>query len=396
MKIREIFKDKKLIIRIILFIIAFAVAVTAFTKGALSLSNNREGYQTVSASPDEEAVMYAADFTLNYYFTGKSGEIRDLRKAITSVYSGALNRAYKLLDPVHEYEGFTNLATLNSRPGENIKVSPELYGILKDAYEKTWQKTGYNMFAGALYGFVNSILILEEPEEFDPLLNPETAGRIEALAGMIDADGFGLRFADDNECVVRLDISDAYLKKAEELEVREYAVLDLNLLKNAYIMEIVVNALDEAGYTNGYISTGSGLTCALSAQEGLEYCIYGLKDSTPAILKTLKSQGRAVYSSIRAFGFANESLYYSIKGDGKIIYRNPYVSADSGRSNDSLLSLYTVYYNDENQQEKGPMIVNTMFADLCGWFGRDPYDVGNVRYHIYSVSQDATDKVAED
>ena len=395
MEKKGIFKDKKQVIRMILFVIAFAVAITAFSMGVLGLSKNKEGYQTVDASPDEEAVLYASDFSLIYYFQGKSGEIKELRKEISAAYSAALSRAYKLLDKNNSYEGFVNLATLNSKPGENVKVSTELYAILKDAYSKTLKDQGYNMFAGALYDYVNSILILEDPEEFDPLNNSETAERIKLLAELAQEKNFGLRFIDDNECTVCFEITDTYKNGVEELETADAAPLDLNLLKDAYILEIVIKALDNAGFTNGYISSKSGLTVALSGQDGLKYGIYGIKGSDPAILKTIESDGRAVYSLIKAFGFSNESMYYTIMHDGVKVYRNPFISAADGESNSRLLTKYLVWYQNENAGQKENYVVDTLYENLTGWFGTAGAPNG-AKYHSYAVGREKTDEMLED
>ena len=381
--------DKKLVIRIILFAVAFITAIVAFTKGVLSLSNNKEGYQTIEASSDKEAILYANDFTFTYYFEGKSREIRELKNAVTEVYSGALCRAYKLLDPDNEYEGFVNLATLNRKAGETVQVSEELYRILKDAYGRTAQNAGYSMFAGALYDYVKSILILTDPLEFDPVNDPETEERIAALAGLGDEKYFGLRFIDDAECTVCFEITGQYRKSAQELEAEGYMPLDLNLLRDAYILEIVVRALDEAGYTNGYLTAKSGLTYALSKQNGLEYCIYGLKDGIPAIIKTLQSESRTVYSMFKAFGFENESLYYKFTQNGETIYRNPYIGADNGRSSDDLLALYSVLTIDD-MSGKAYNIADTVYCNIGWWTGNVGYPTDSV-FDKYFVLKSASD-----
>ena len=391
--------NKKNIIRAILFAIAFITAITAFTKGVLSLSDNKEGYRTIDASAAQDALLYANDFTFTYNFTGSSRQIRELKGAVREIYSGALLRAYKLLDPKNTYDGYYNLATLNIADGNPVAVGKELYSILEDAYDKTLADAGFNMFAGALYDYVNSILILEDPAEFDPENDPETAGHIAALAELAaNPEYFSLRFYDDPDFTVSFTVSDEYRRKAAELEAEE-PVLNLNLLKDAYMLDIVVNALDEAGYTDGYISSKSGLTYALSEQKGLEYCIYGLNGNIPAILETLPNKGRTVYSTFKAFGLGNESLYYTVEKNGRTLYRHPYISALDGSFDVRYLSLGSILYLMPGQSDGGNKdgstyrpAADTVFRNLRIWAGADSASADD-GFETFCVPLDRTDTV---
>ena len=342
MSLKKFFGDRKLVIRTVLFIVFFATAITAFTIGVINLAGNKEGYQTIEAEHSEEAPFYSKDFTFKYYFTGSSGEIRDRRKAVTALYSTTLLRAYKLLDPENTYDGFNNIASLNKEKGCSMSVGDELYNVLKDAYLRTSEQKGYNMFAGALYDYVYSILILEEPEAFDPVNDAEGAKRRDELVKLAgEPSNFNLSFEDDVNCTVSFNTSEIYDKAVEELEA-DAPALDLNLLKDAYILEIVGKTLAEAGYTDGYITSRSGLTVALSDREGMEYCIYGLHSGQTAILETLPSGSGAVFSAFKSFAFGAEDMYYTVDTDGRVIYRNPYISALDGYESDKYLSLYSV------------------------------------------------------
>ncbi|MCR5324019.1 MAG: hypothetical protein K6E85_12195 [Lachnospiraceae bacterium] len=398
MSIKDTFKNKKLIIRILLFVVAFITAVTAFTKGVLSLSKNKEGYQVIDASPDEEAILYANDFTFTYHFTGKSSQIKELRRAITVVYSSALSRAYKLLDAKNTYDGFNNLATINASKGSEVNVGEELYRILKDSCLKTSERKGYNMFAGPLYEYVDSILILEDPEEFDPLNNGDTTKRIDELVALASKEEYyELRFIDDTEHTVSFAVSQQFTEDSVRLEAEEYPVIDLNILHDAYILEIVCQTLKDAGYTDGYITSKSGITYVLSEQKGLEYCIYGLGNATPSILKTWQGLGSTVISSFKAFGFGNEAMYYSIKKDGQTIYRNPYIDAVTGKSSDMYLSIYT-RRKLENQSRTGNQgtfpTADTVFRNLQMWSGLLPASSDD-NYATCYVSQENTGILCE-
>ena len=365
MKIKELFKDKKTVIRIILFVAALILAATMFSRALLGLSKNKEGYQTIAAYPTEDAPLYANGFTFNYYFSGTSGEIRDKVKEVTAAYSNALSRAYKLLDAENEYAGYKNIASINKAVTDGdaaqdtqqqaavgsdasgirtvqVSVPEELYNALKDAYARTLTEEHFNMFAGDLYGYITGILILNEPQEFDPAINSDTAARLEGIIGLVNnPDHFKLEFLNDTERIVSFSVSEDYLAALEAFEV-DAAPLNLGVLKDAYMLEMVRAELIKAGYTDGYITTKSGLTLALSKQKGLNYCIYGVKDENVAILDTVPNDGAAVYSSFKAFGFGNEAMYYAFAIGDEMYYRNPYFSLKTGYDNGTYLTLYSV------------------------------------------------------
>ena len=345
------FKDKKTVIRVILFVAAVVVAATMFSRALLGLSRNKEGYQAITATPVEDAPLYANGFTFNYYFSGSSGDIKEKIKEVTAAYGNALCRAYKQLDAVNEYNGYNNIATLNKNAcndpilegvgGEPVKLSDELYDILKDAYARTLSEEHYNMFAGDLYGYINSILVLNEPQEFDPAINTDTADRLDRLKELVSHNEyFSLEFLSDTEHTVRFGVAKEYLDRLSELEI-EPAPLNIGILKDAYMLETVRNVLDKSGYTDGYITTQSGLTLALSKQSGLNFCIYGVKDETVAILETVPSETSSVYSAFKAFGFGSEAMYYAFAIGDDMYYRCPYFSLKTGYDNGKYLTLYS-------------------------------------------------------
>ena len=363
---------KQKIIRIILFAAALITASTAFAIAAVNFAANKTGYKTIAASPDEDAVLYASDFTFKYYFEGRSGEITEQNKQVTAVYSQALARAYKLLDPSVSYNGYCNIADLNRCSGEPLKVGSELYAVLKDAYAKTLDNKGYNMFAGPLYSHVYGILILNDPEEFDPENDPEEKERREKLSTLCgNLSHYRLEFLDDIEHIVSFSVDDEVRNTLAELE-EESGIIDLNLLHDAYMAQIAEEALVNAGFINGYITTKSGLTLALSAQKDGEYCLYGIKDNVPAILDTVKLDSAAIASCFKRFEIGSENYYYTLEKDGKNFLRCPFISAYDGYENDSYLSFYTIYEDEAITDAKGFLCADIVFANIKAVFCNEP------------------------
>lgn len=335
-------KNTKL--RLILFLLAFAVAVGAFAYGFSRLGHKDPGYYTIQADPAEEAVNYASGIALCYHFTGSSEEIKEEMGNVTRIYSEALLRGYKLLDTENTYEGVCNLAKLNQTFGQEVQVSEELSAILRDAWEKTRDGKGYHLFAGSLNREWESILILSDPLEFDPANNPETAERIRALAEKTaDLSQFDLRETGENTWAVT--VSPDYLAF---LDAGEYnpVILDAGALRDAYLLTILRDALENAGYGDGYLTAESGLTVSLSRQDSGEYCLYGQDDSgKTAKLAYLPAGGGSVCSELRNFPLEKgEFRYYSVGSD---IHRSPNYILATGGHNPVLQSLCVVRYDGD-------------------------------------------------
>ncbi len=382
--------DRSLRLRIIAFVAALLVAVGAITYGVVGIGSKEEGYYEVSESADEEAVLYGSGIALNYYFTGSSSEIKAEMKQVEEVYSSALKRAYKLLDPVNTYAGFNNIAVLNDNPGKEIEVSEELADILKDAWEKTMEGRGYNMFAGALYDHWNSILILEDASVFDPLVNEEEAKRIALLSEETgDISNFTLTFSDGNQ--VRLDVSEEYVSFCEAQEETDN-YLNLNLLHDAYMLNIVTAQLEKSGFTKGYLTTDSGLTVALSGMEESEYCFYGLYNGSVAQVYALTAAPGSACSTFRQFAFReDEDSYYTLDKDGKTYYRSPYVmTGEAGFGNVVMSSCVAT----QEQDMVGAVYTNILLNSAESAEAIGELSIDNEKYvYAYTLCGEETPRV---
>lgn len=333
----------RMIIRAIGFILALGIAIFAFTRGAVGIGRKSSGYQLVQTDPDEEAVLFASDFEFRYYLEGTSNEIKQALKELQSVYSPTLCRYYKLLDSEHEYTGYSNLATLNAHIGEDVCVNAELLEILKDAYAKTLEAQGFNMFAGAYYKHWDSILMLEEPMDFDPLVNADEAHRLETLADMTsDLSHFAFRVVDEAKGTVRIDVDDEYMAMLREQE-ESTAIVDMNLLREAYILDGVADSLTDKGYTQGYLGSAHGVIVSLPESVGGQYVLYGYDGDAITIDGTIDKQPGSAYCTFRNFAVSAEELrYYDIRVGGRIRLRSPFPIVDKSFFNSCIGATYAI------------------------------------------------------
>ena len=330
--------EKHIPLRIIGFVLAFITAVCAFAFGVNRIGYKQEGMYELTAAADQELPLYQSGIHAKLLFRGSSSQIKLALGQADKVYTEALKQSFKLLDAGQEYDGIVNLATLNARPNADMTVSPELFAVLQDAWAKTLERQGYSLFAGPVYAEWNSILNLTEPEDFDPLRNEEEASRLAQLEQRTgDMDGLRLITVDEASCTLRLEVPEDYLAFLRDMEL-EPVVLDLNLLREAYLLELVAAELETQGLNQGFLSTDSGLILSLSGNDRGEYALYGAGEE-PKLVATAKAAPGSAYSLMTAFPLVTgvESPYYTMEDSGKIHLRHPFLPAD-GRDREVLLS----------------------------------------------------------
>ncbi len=331
-----LFRNKKNVWRLVLFCIAVVTAIAAFTTGILQLGHRESGYQEVEPTAEGNAVLYESGVHLLYYAEGSSSEIRLKINEVQKIYTDILLRYYKMLDARKTYPEVINLASLNEQPGAALTVDEPLLRVLTDASEKAARGQGYQLFSGALHQEWRDLLYLEDASEFDPLNNTETAERIDSIAQMVnEQDAASLSFAGNQ---VTLNVSEAYLNFAREREL-DAPVLDLNLLHDAYLLELVAEGLTLRGYTEGYLYSDSGCSIYLSGEGTLAYELYGYNEAGVQAIGTVTLPSPSSFCQFTAFSPANARYgYYAVEGEDGRRLRHPFFNGFTGGFEDVLLT----------------------------------------------------------
>ena len=334
---------KKLLPRLIAFLVALALAVTFITIGLSRMGRLEEGLQTIEALEDEAVPRYQLGVSFQHWFSGSSKEIRLAVAELRDLYAGALKDAFRMLDPENLYEGWANLATLNQNLGREVKVSRELYEVLREADRLTRQGRVYNLYGGVLYSEWEGLLYQLEPEPFDPCNDPEEAARLERLtAATRELSNFSLEFLNDETCTLRFTVDLAYLDLLEELELADVPILDLNVLRDAFKLQLVAARLEARGYDRGFLSDDSGLTLTLSGYaDGGDYCFYGEKEGEAVPAAACPVTAGSCCVQLRAFGLREEPGYYALEQGGQTLLRHPWLPAD-GVYREVLLGAFLV------------------------------------------------------
>ena len=274
------FRNPKIVIRLILFILAFALAVFSFTYGVKQIGHREPGWQTIEVDAQKGHVTYTGGLTFMYWAEGSDAAIRELSDNVKKVYSDALYRNVELLDARNTYEDSVNLASLNEREGQVVTVSERLGKVLKEALNQTGENAGYSVFAGALWNEWQTLLYLDEPQPFDPAVNDGQAEKIRKLTEAINTPGtFSLEIREKgSETEVCFRTTPEYRQVMEELEITAPA-LDLGIMRDAVLMDLVAEDLLAAGYSEGVLYGKSGL--ALLYGKGRTLTVFPEDDERP-------------------------------------------------------------------------------------------------------------------
>lgn len=326
---------KHLTLRIVAFALAVVIGMTAFGVAFYQISNRKPGYYEITATRDETAPRYSNGITLYCYFGGESSAIKEKLRTSEALYSEALGRIYRLLDPRETYDGYVNLATLNKHPGETLTLPEELFHALTDALERT-EGQGYSILDGAIRSLWQELLYLEEPEAYDPLRNEEQQARFQAVYDALAApDALRLQVVDAAAHTVRLEVSDALTAVLEKYEV-EGPLLDLGSLREAYILQYVRDKLVEAGFVRGYLRTQRGLSLMLPETTEGELLLPSYADGAALDAAYVSLSNGAACCALRAFSVGDPG-YYEIDG----VLRHPNLG-DTGDLARQLLTVWIV------------------------------------------------------
>lgn len=328
-KLANLFSEKKIKALVLLFVLVFAVAVGAITMGVVLLGDKKPGYHVVEVLPENAQNTALSGATYRIYADGSSNAIKRTLQEASAVFSPALQRYCFLLDPSESHEGYVNLHTLNANPGQEFPISRDLYHVLADALTKSGDDNGYSLLDGALYTYWQSIRYLSEPEPFDPLCNDDIAQRFRTLAAFAhDPASCSLTLVDGDTPTACLSLSEEFVAYLQECDLQG-TVLDLNLLKDAYLVDLLQKDLQAQGMTNGYISTASGV----SFVQDREDTFFLLSDDAQPVTAAPRSSLARLSASPPA---ENTPGYYSLSQPEGSIPRSAFIRYATG---DTVLPL---------------------------------------------------------
>lgn len=238
-----------------LFVIAVIVLLVALKKDT--------GWREVTVKTGE-SLKYGAPFTF-WFQMDRSLAGADFR-ALSEVYDEAVVRAGEIFDPYEAHGEINGVYAVNHAVNLKIKVEPELY----ESFSLLKERNARWIYLAPLYEEYDNLLYAGDDalaEQHDPLSGGEARAFYEKAAafardpGSVDVELLG-------DCEVRLFVSEEYAAFAKAYGVGNY--VDFYWMTNAFILDVVTEAVQKSGYTKGYITSADGFVSCLD-DTGEEY-----------------------------------------------------------------------------------------------------------------------------
>lgn len=326
--------------RFVLVIVFIGVAMLAFGIFLSGLLNKSEGWYTITAETDY--INCGADFVFNYYVGGNEQDTTAEYKAVKSLYGELTVKGYRLFSRYDEFVGVNNVCYINNHPNEIIEIDEQLY----KAFEKILSNDNRYLYMGALhseysalfFGKVDPIFV----EDKDPRKNQEYAEYFKKLSDFAkDETAVKLELLGDNK--VKLVVSDEYLNFAKENEISVF--VDFFRTKNAFIIDMLAESLNKAGFIKGNLSSCEGYI-RNTDNSGEEYALNLFDKEEKVVYNVAKINYNKTISVIplRSYSLSETDSYdFLFCTDGNVI--TPYIDITDGLYKTATSDLYVYSSN---------------------------------------------------
>ena len=258
--------EKRVGPRLLIAAALLAVGILAFAYGMSQCNAVNEGWTVINADKNADTDA-AGEFTLIYEL-GKGGmDTLSENKAVTVAYTDALEHATQIFSARTEYAGVVNLWYLSGHPNEVCTVDADLYA----AFELLARYGSRDIFLAPLFDSYLSIFGATDDTQvayFDPRIDGATREYFdEVLAFVQDPAHIDVELLGGNR--VRLKVSGEYLAFCRTNGIER--LLDLGWMANAFVIDVIADALVDAGFTHGCLSSFDGFARNLDTRTDVEY-----------------------------------------------------------------------------------------------------------------------------
>ena len=329
-------------LRWIAIAVCLAVAAVAIGYGFHAALSTEPGWQQVT--PLSEEVSCASEFVLMYDFGVGDINPTAAHKKLEAVYGDLTVSAYRLFSP--DAQGEDNLQYLNAHVNETVTVAPALY----DALEQIDAAGSRYPFLAPVQGLYDAVYLSATDAEaalYDPMKNEELARHAREMAAVC-ADPAMIRLEILGENQVKLVASPEYLAFAAENEITVF--LDFGWMTNAFIIDYMADALEEAGFDAGYLSSYDGFTRNLYGRgKGFSQNVYHRVGNDVYMPAVLEYAGPMSIVTLRNFPLSDQErwMYYAYQ-DGTVT--SVYLDPQDGSSRTSIDGL-TAYSREKGCAE---------------------------------------------
>ncbi len=319
--------EKNIPLRFAIVIILIVVGAVSLTYGVRTLFSKDAGWTEIAVNPGAKANC-SSEFVFMYELGTNGISATAENKALVTIYTDAIVKAYELFHSRQAFENVNNLYYINQHPNQIIEVDAVLY----KSFEQVQKANSRFLYLAPIYQRYDDIFLCEEDYQlvdFDPYLNDEVAKEYMEIASYARNPEFvDLQLLGENK--VQLYVSEEYMRYAEENYITDF--VDFFWMKNAFIVDFLTETLKEKGYTAGSISSYDGFVSNLDSR-GLDYAYNIFNREEKTIYKVgvmhYNEPRNIVYLRDYPMNALDENHYYELE-DGSI--RTPYIDVQNGLS----------------------------------------------------------------
>lgn len=321
---------KRLIAAVLFFLIGAGALVYTF----VTFITPESGWQAIQAS-NSSGITCADEFVFLYELGGSGLSVSAENKAVVSLYTEAMRKAYQEFHTSESFDGLVNVFDINQHPNEVMEVDEMLY----QAFSLVQKYGDRAIYLGPVYARYNDLFSCEDDvqlADFDPRLSEAVRLEYEEVAAYAaDAQAIELRLLDNNQ--VCLYVSESYLDYAAREGIERF--IDFSWMKNAFIADYVAQIMVENGYTHGSVSSFDGFSRNLD-DRGISYSL-NLFDRVDGIVcqaATMEYSGAMSIVCLRDFPInSSDHVHYYELRSGEI--RTPYLDVRDGICKSAVASL---------------------------------------------------------
>lgn len=245
--------DKHRKVKLIVIVLLLALGVTLIAVSVSKMLSTEPGWVTITASANVQESC-GGEFTF-LYLLGEGEQAANFEQmAVTQLYTDAAQQAFQIFHESKLFDGVHNVAYLNQHPNEVVEIPKALY----DAFALFARYQNRSLYLAPIYAEYSAMFKCETDdtaEQYDPDRSEAQNAHMDALLKFTrDENAIKLELLGNNQ--VKLSVSAAYLQYAAAQE--SVLFIDFYWMKNAFLADYLAQALIEAGYTNGAISSYDG------------------------------------------------------------------------------------------------------------------------------------------
>ena len=303
--------------RLILTVLALAVAGVAIGYGISTLTSSSKGWNTIEVNSSAQ-LNSGSEFTFSYYL-GKNGSPTAERKALSLLYTEACEQAYADFDDYNIYEGINNIRYINEHPNQKIQVSDYLYASLS----KMVGKGGRYLYLGPLYEIYCNVLYTDNDtsaELYDVYYSEEYRDFAQQLLSYINnSENVELELLGNN--TISLNISQEYYDYCKANGVK--SLISFSWLRNAFIIDFLAERIMSAGYNNGNLASNDGYAINFGGQETI-FNLFDWSSNNIFQAGSMAIKEKENIINLKSFPLTREDNDYYIYQDG--IIRTAHIS----------------------------------------------------------------------